>query len=196
MTEPFLGYAAAFRSACDRATVLCEELTDAQSNWKPAPDAWSVAECFEHLNVLARDYLPALDRAVDEAPAVTGQPAPIRLGIVGSLFLRAVRPGSRAMPTAPAMKPPASSPAASALDCTRVIADMETYTEQFLDVIARASEVDAGRVRVRSPFLPVLRMPLAAYLDGLGQHALRHVAQAERVVQQPAFARVGVPADA
>ena len=196
MPDPFSAYADAFRTANDRAALLCGALTDARSNWKPAPDAWSVAECLEHLNVLAREYLPVLDQAVAEAPPKPERPAPLRLGLVGSLFVRAVRPGSRAMPTAPAMKPPRASPTASSLDCSRVIADMDAYTDQFLDVVARAADVDAGRVRVASPFLPLVKMPLAAYLDGLGQHALRHVAQAERVVQQPAFARVGVAADA
>ena len=49
------------------ADALVTPLTDHQFTWRPASEAWSVAECIEHLNVTARTYLPKLDHAIAHA---------------------------------------------------------------------------------------------------------------------------------
>src|ERR1051326_5209352 len=35
----------------DDARTLVAHLNDAQLNWKPAPDSWSIAQCLDHLAV-------------------------------------------------------------------------------------------------------------------------------------------------
>lgn len=181
------GYAAALRSSRDRAHALADGLADDRFNWKPAPDAWSVGECLVHLNVIAAAYEPYFDEDLRGAPPRPDRPAPLRYGLLGGLFVRAVRPGSRPMKTFRPMKPPPAVGTRSALDRGRVLADVDRHTDALLAVVERARRVDAGRVRVREPYAPFVRLPLVAFLDGLGQHALRHVGQAERVVAHPAF---------
>src|SRR6266545_284985 len=39
-------------------------LSEAQFNWRPRKDSWSIAECLEHLNVGVTTALPAFDRAI------------------------------------------------------------------------------------------------------------------------------------
>ena len=46
-----------------------EGLTDAQWNFKPAPDRWSVAQCAEHL-ILAEDYIFGATQQFLKTPAV------------------------------------------------------------------------------------------------------------------------------
>jgi hypothetical protein len=191
--DAFDGYAAAFRTSRVRAHALVGGMTGAQANWKPAPDAWSVAECLAHLNVTAEAYGQALTRALADAPPRPVNPASLRYGLVGTLFVRAVRPGSRPLPTLPAMRPPAGAGGRSGLDPADVLAAFDRHTDALVAVTELARGTDAGRVRVRSPFLPLIRFPLAALLDGLGQHALRHVGQAERVVAHGAFPRDAFP---
>ena len=53
---------------------LVDPLTDDQFVWQPAPGAWSIAGCLDHLNVTARLYLPTLDEGISEA---------IRRGVYG-----------------------------------------------------------------------------------------------------------------
>lgn len=187
----FDGYAAALRASRDRAHALTDGLSGEQANWKPGPKAWSVAECLVHLNVVAAGYVPVLDRTVVAAPPRPADPAPLRYGIVGALSVRAVRPGSWAIPTLPSMRPPATTGTRSAHDLGRVLALFDRHSDELIGVVERARGTDAGRVRVPSPFLSIVRLPLAASLDELGQHALRHVGQAERVVLQPGFPAAG-----
>ena len=187
MDDPFDGYAAAFRASRDRAHVLVDGLTAAQFNWRPAPDAWSVGECLVHLNTVAKGFLPTLDAALALAPRRPATPAPLRYGLSGTVFVAISRPGSRPIPTFPTMRPPRVQGDLSALDPARAVASFDGYTGRLLRAAERARETDAGRVRVRDPFVPLVRLPLVALLDGLGQHALRHVGQAERVVLHPDF---------
>lgn len=194
MTSPPLdvaldAYAAAFRTSRERAHALADGLTDDPFNWKPAPDAWSVGECLVHLNVIAEAYEPYFDEDLHGAAPRPDRPAPLRHGLLGGLFVRAMRPGSRPMKTFRPMKPPPAVGARSALDADHVLADFDRHTDALLAVVERSRRLDAGRVRVREPYFPLVRLPLAAFLDGLGQHALRHVGQAERVVAHPAFPR-------
>src|SRR5215813_7267296 len=49
---------------------LMSGLADAQFNWRPAPNRWSVAECFDHLNISAEKlFIPRIDAAISKARA-------------------------------------------------------------------------------------------------------------------------------
>ena len=48
---------------------LVEPLDDEQFNWSPAPSAWSIAQCIDHLNVTNQKYLDAISAAVEGAQA-------------------------------------------------------------------------------------------------------------------------------
>ena len=41
-------------------------LSEAQWNFKAAPDRWSIAECFAHMNNATTKTLPSFDRAIGE----------------------------------------------------------------------------------------------------------------------------------
>jgi hypothetical protein len=92
-----------FRQQFERLSAAADELvmplTDEQFNWQPAPGAWSVAECIEHLNITARMYLPRLDEGIAEATrrGLYG-PGPFTHDLIGKFFVRtmAARPSAHA----------------------------------------------------------------------------------------------------
>jgi hypothetical protein len=57
-------YVRQFEDVKSAARHLVEGLSDEQLRWEPAPDRWSIAECFSHLNVTADQYYPAIDRSM------------------------------------------------------------------------------------------------------------------------------------
>ena len=190
MTSQLDGYAAAFRDARARAHVLTDGCTREAFNWKLAPDRWSVAECLVHLNTVHGRDLPAFQAVVDRAlgdPRAPRAAGPFRYGWASRLFVRSVSPGSRPLPTMPAMRPPAPpSPAQSAHDPATVLAEFDAITDGFLALVETMDGLDVGRIRVASPFAPLFKLPLGAYVEALSQHALRHVGQAERVAAERA----------
>lgn len=180
-------YAAAYRQAQQEAHRVADPLSETQFNWKPSAKAWSVGECMAHLNTVAAGYVPALEEAVVADDAPRGTP-PFRYGWISRLFIRSVRPGGRAIPTATSMKPPEPSKAdRSQIEKGRAMDGLDAWTDRYVAVIERAEGLDLARIKVRSPFMRLMRLPVGAFLDALGQHALRHVRQAERVTQHAGF---------
>ena len=45
-------------------------------NWKPAPDSWSVGQCFEHLNAAGTGMIDAIQAKIDGSSRTTGAPPP------------------------------------------------------------------------------------------------------------------------
>ena len=177
--------AARYRESQRLLHALADGLSEDAFNWKPDAKAWSVGECIVHLNTMAKGYLPVLEAAVDrDAPRGEG---PFHYGFVARRFIAAVTPGSRPIPTAGAMRPPAVSGTRSAIDKGWALASFDGYTDRLVAAVERSDGLDLGAVRAASPFLRVLRLPVGAFFEALGHHALRHVAQAGRVTERPGF---------
>src|SRR5688572_22543776 len=87
---------AAFDANEQDAGTLVAGLTEATGGWRPGPDAWSVAECLDHLATANRVYLAAM-----EPPAVRAlargrlRRGPARPGIIGGWFVRTLEPPAR-----------------------------------------------------------------------------------------------------
>ena len=180
MTEHAAQLAAPYLDARDRLAALTDGLDPAVFNHKPSADAWSAGECVAHLNVTAERWLPVLEAAADrDGPRGDG---PFRYGWVARTFVDALRPGSSPIPTVRAMKPPAASGRQSSIAMDEAVARFDADVDRYVGAVESADGLDLGRITVRSPFLPVLRLPLGAFLEALGLHNVRHVMQAERAV--------------
>jgi hypothetical protein len=88
---------------------LASGLSDEQLNWRPSPDRWSIAECIEHLATTDGAILDRLEQYLQAARSngVTGS-GPFGYGLIGSLFVKSLEPGSSFKATAPAIYTPSS----------------------------------------------------------------------------------------
>lgn len=183
-TPQALAYADAHRQSRAGAHAVAGGLSDDQFNWKPGPASWSVAECLAHLNVVAEAYLPRLESAV--ADGARRGAGPFEYGFVARKVREGAQPGGPALKTGRALDP-STGGARSALDKAATLAAFDGHVARYVDVCERSAGLDLARIKVRYPFMRLLRLPLGAFLDVTGLHALRHVRQAERVVEAPAF---------
>lgn len=163
---------------------LLRELSAEQANWRPAPQRWSIAQCLDHVRIVTEAVLPGLEAAVADARARGATaPGPYRYGWLGRWFLAAQAPGrGRGVRT-----PVIYEPSASAVDAGAAWARFEAVQARFCAVIEAADGVDLARVRVPSPALALLRLPVGIWLQALPQHTLRHLAQARRVRDDERF---------
>ena len=176
-------YADAHRLSRTRAHALADGLSDDAFRWRPAPGAWSVAGCLAHLNVVADAYLPVLEAAVaDGAPRGAG---PFEYGFFARTVRGGVVPGGPALKTGRKLDPSRGGPPAASR--AETLAAFDDRVARYVAVCERADGLDLARIKVRYPFMRLLRLPLGAFLDVTGLHALRHVAQAERVASQAGF---------
>ncbi|WP_412067618.1 DinB family protein [Rubrivirga sp. IMCC43871] len=173
---------APYLDARARLRTLLDGLDDEAFNAKPARDSWSAGECLVHLNKIAKGYLPVMEEAVARG-GPTGAP-PFRYGFVSRKFIGALQPGTRPLPTGGPMKPPATEGLRSNIDRARVVSRFEADIDRYLAVIDAAEGLDLARIKIRSPFMTLLRLPLGAFLEAMGVHSVRHIAQAERAVAE------------
>lgn len=174
-----------FEQISAEADALAAPLSDAQFAWQPAPEAWSVAQCLDHLNVVARQYLPMLDEGIADAIRRGLYSAgPYSYNWVGRLMVYLVEPTTRLRVKAPTTFRPA--PGRPRHDVT---AAFRAYQVQYVDRLRQANGLDLARARVTSPAARWIRMPLGSGFAMMVAHERRHLAQARRVLSAEGFPR-------
>jgi hypothetical protein len=78
------------------ARTLVAGLTEAQGGWRPAPGAWSVAECLDHLATANRVYLEAMTPPAARALAEgRRRRRPALPGVIGRWFIGSLEPPAK-----------------------------------------------------------------------------------------------------
>jgi len=158
-------------------------LTDKQANWQPGPNAWSIAQCLDHLARSDTTYAAALSKAIRQRPAEP-QPwlDPIRPGWPSRQFIRSLEPPPKSKIRAPKKIVPASQ-----IGSREAVEAFLRSHEEVRDVIKTAAGLDLNRIRFRNPFFGFLRFTLGAGLLIITAHDRRHLWQAGRVRQAVGF---------
>lgn len=165
------------------ATGLMSGLSDAQFNWQPRPGRWSMAGCFDHLNLSAATlFLPAIDAAIARARA---EGLKSNGPFVYSAFERwCVRtndaPPRMRFKARGRVQPAAGKP----IDAVR--AEFLGWQDELGKRIKEADGIDLRRAKHRSP-IPLVKWSLGAFFQMMLAHERRHIWQARQVRQSPAF---------
>ena len=168
----------------DAAREVAGDLNEAQLNWKPSPDQWSVAQCLEHLAVATRGFDPYFAAALEQAksrPPLTTPPA-YKPTLMGGWLARHVAPESPKKLRAPRMFRPA--------DASSVAGSLEMFLaeqQKFINFVRQCDRIDYNKTRIRSPVTPFVRYSLADAFVITVAHAQRHLAQARRVRESHGF---------
>lgn len=161
------------------ARALVAGLSDARGRWRPAPAAWSVSECLDHLATANRVYLEAMrPSAVRARERGRRRRGPALPGIVGRWFVRSLEPESveRFKMKAPSKIRPRSAPALA--DAFDAFIASQNDVRAFLRANA---DLDLASVRFPNPFIRGVRFSLATGLHVIPAHERRHLRQAWRV---------------
>ena len=165
-------------AASAHAKRLAASADDRTFATKPAPAAWSAAECLAHLTITSRSMLPEIDRAIgSEASRHWPDDRPYRMSFLGALLRWSLDPPYR-------MKMPTTAPFVPANVPPRdvVLAEFMAEQDAAAATIARAQGHDLGRLRVTSPFNARVKYNVYAALRILLAHERRHLLQAERAL--------------
>jgi hypothetical protein len=161
------------------ARALVADLSEEQGRWRHAPDAWSVAECLDHLATANRVYLEAMRPPAERALA-SGHTRrhPALPGIVGRWFIAWLEPPvkPRSKSKAPRKIRPREGPALA--DAFERFMASHADTRAFLQ---RFSNIDLARIRFPNPFIPGVRFSLATGVNVIAAHERRHLWQAWNV---------------
>lgn len=176
------------------AAKLAGDLTPKQLWWRPASDRWSVGGCLEHLVRTGEEYLVVLDEAIEEG-RTAGRTAegPFRHNLAGRWVARMLEPPPRLKLPAPKRirpRPPSTGEtmepgerAAGSSPLPGFLA-LRSHLARRLEA---ADGLDLGRIRVPSPFVPLLRFDLDSAFHVIAAHERRHLWQARQVTEADHF---------
>ncbi len=166
---------------------LIDGLSEEQFHWSPEPGRWSMAQCFDHMNVSNTLLRKTFESAVADGKrrGVLGD-GPYVYGFLARYFMKMV---------APPVKRRFKAPKSFAPGPKKTLAEIREEWEQThadLDQVLRsASGVDIARVKVTSPAASFIRYSLGAGFWIQTAHDRRHIWQAREVRNA-----VGFPAGA
>jgi hypothetical protein len=168
------------RTFLRRSRELLEGMDRETFNRRPPAGGWSAAQCFDHLNVTARLYLPIFAEAIEDARArgLTGAPD-TGLTWFGRFVAWSQEPPVRfRMSTYSELEPDTD------LDPAAVLEELEALHEELIVRINESGSLDRKRIRIASALSPRIRLSLGDWFQFLNAHARRHFWQAERVLEQ------------
>lgn len=149
---------------------------------KPSPEQWSAAQCLEHLNIYGRYYLPAIEKAIEEAKQGGSRPAEnFSSGWLGAYFTKIMSPeqdGNLKMK----MKSPKNAVPSHSPDPRAMLAEFIDQQEKLLQLLDAAASVNLNRVRIPISIAPWLRLKLGDTFLFFTAHIRRHLLQAERAM--------------
>jgi hypothetical protein len=174
---------AELNAADESAKGLVVGINSEQLNWQPAPGAWSVGQCLEHLCIANEVYLPAI--AASLAGKSVSAVEEITPGWFARWFIRSYIEPSPQSKRAPAPKKivPSSRVELSVLD--RFLRCNQAARE----LVRHAGKYDVNHIRFRNPFIPILRFTAGTGLQIVSRHERRHLIQAERAKRSLEFPR-------
>ena len=164
----------------ERVLRIAGGLNGKQLSWNPPEGGWGIGLILEHLIKSAEPYYDVLPRkmAAARSKGLLAKDPAWKRSWFGSFLVKSLE-GPRKVKT-----------------LKRFIADgvSDRVVERFIETQERisgfiqdADGLDLSRIRVASPFFPLLRYNLADCLAILVVHTTRHLNRAEEVSQMPTF---------
>jgi hypothetical protein len=161
----------------DQARELTQGLSEAQFNWRPSPEQWSIQECLSHLTMVGQWELRAIEQAIDEGRArgLTGS-GPFEYNGLDRLIVDLTRPPVRLRVPAPRQFVPLHGQ-----PVTAILPTFLHVQSQFLLQMERAKGLDLRRVKVPTPISRFVKLSLGMMFAQAAAHEQRHIEQAWRV---------------
>lgn len=166
-----------------RFDALLVRADDARWAARAAPEDWSVGECIAHLNLTSQAMVPLMQAAWDEARQMPPMDErPYAHTTLGWILAKTVGPAPRVLGvTIGRVRTPAAF-VPGAADRDETIVAFERWRDVEETLVRDAEGLPIDRVKIASPFRA------GTYYDGwsalliLARHELRHLVQAERVL--------------
>jgi hypothetical protein len=160
-----------------QARALVDGLDNAQINWQPSGNAWSIAQCLDHLAKVNTIYTSALRSAIlNVNPGSVRRRGPIRPGWFSRYFIK-----SMDAPPNKKFRSPKKAIPSSSMNREEVLPGFLLSHDAIRSLISECSEIDLNKVRFRNPFIGILRFTVGTGLLVMMAHDRRHLWQATEI---------------
>jgi len=182
LVEELRDYYEQIENIQEDAQELTAPLNDAQFNWRPAANHWSISECLAHLNLVDGQDLPLLVSQIERARAEgwSGR-GPFHYGFMSRRFVAFMDAPPKFRIKAPKIYLP---PPGHKKD--EVVAEFLSIHGRILELLAKSNGLDLARIKVPSPAAPV-KFSLGQRFALVAAHDRRHLWQAWQVRKNANF---------
>jgi hypothetical protein len=158
-------------------------LSGEQVNWKPGEAEWSIGQCFDHLVISNRPFVPIFEEIRGgRRRQRLWERVPLLPGLFGRLLVAALRPESgRKLKARPAFYP-----SQSRLD-PQIIGTFLEQQERLMRLMEACRDLDLDGITITSPVLSVVTYSLMDACRIIVVHEQNHFVQATRVMETPGF---------
>jgi hypothetical protein len=155
----------------------------ATTHWKPAPERWSVAQCFDHLISANGDYLTIMDDVLQgRKKSSAWQKLPFLPRIWGKLLIKSLNPSQARRIKAPKRFEPAQSEISGS-----IINDFVSHQGKVMEKMKATENLDLERIVITSPVATPVTYSLMDAYRIIVVHERRHFQQAQRVTETSGF---------
>ena len=173
---------AAANNVASEAGSTFGHLTPSQLNWKPSPERWSVAQCFDHLLTSNKGYIPVIDNVLAGHKPTFWQSMPGLPGLMGKLLIKSMDPASTRKVKAPKSFQPAQSDISGS-----IIKDFVNQQKRIVEKMKATEHLDLEKIVISSPVTAVVIYSLMDAYRIIVVHEHRHFQQAKRVTEETGF---------
>ena len=173
---------AAANNIANEAKSTFGHLTPSQLNWKPSPDRWSVAQCFDHLITSNNGYFPVIDNVLAGKKRTFWESMPVLPGLAGKLLIKSLDPASTRKIKAPKRFEPAQSDISAS-----VINDFADQQSMIVEKMKATEHLDLEKIVITSPVSAAVTYSLMDAYRIIVVHEQRHFQQAKRVMEETGF---------
>jgi hypothetical protein len=183
LSDQLAGYRDRLSALREQATNLARDLAPADWHRSPSASEWSIGQCFDHINIVNGLLAPRIEAAIAEARAKgwTGTP-PFRYPITDRIFIWALTPETAMKLRAPGIYRPTDKAHANDMpDGATLLATFEELQARLMRAVEDGEGIDLRRAKVLSPFSPLIRVSVGAWIASIIEHERNHLQQAQRV---------------
>lgn len=173
----------AAKSVAEDARELFGNLSEAQLNWQPNAESWSVGACLEHLIKTNDEMLGAAQSHIDGTHKKTIlERLALGSNYFGNYILKAVQPENKSKGKAPKVfRPIASNVSADVVE--RFVANQQ----KIIELMKASDKLDLEKTIVTSPAASFVTYSLFNAYKIVVTHERRHFRQAQNVMKLPEF---------
>lgn len=171
-------------SAQSKLRSLSDTVSEADWSKHPARDAWSAADCVEHLNLTSRAYVPRLREALESARLMRKpQAKEYHMDFAGRMLAFMMRP-MKHIGKFKIGRVKTTGPFTPRGGQTRqqLLSDFVLLQSDLIRILRSADGLPIDQVKVQSPF-GKMRYNAYSALEIVAQHEHRHLQQAEEAAR-------------
>jgi len=148
---------------------------------KPSADQWSISECFKHLNLTLKIYLPQMNAVVKNSEKYPVKSDVFQHGLLGKLAVKAMKPKANnqipyKMKTFNSLKPKNAD-----INSQKEIRQFLKYQNEILTIIDGLQKVNLRKPKITTAAGPIIKMSIGDALHFMVAHNQRHIVQAQNV---------------